>query len=189
MLNSNYASGTDILKFIDLSLTLLRGNKSLPTQLLSDFYQLKWTPPKTSLMEFNTTFNEKLSSVFETAPKFAFEQVLHSWIRALPSDFSDLQMKLNKASLDSKWLKATTVAQLFILTIEEMQNCNISYEVNGQPKQTEAPKPLTTKLVKKAPSSDRGKFPEDFPTFDKLHAKVKEMIEANETKETVEAKI
>ena len=97
-------------------------------------------------------------------------------------------MKLNKSSLDSKWLKAATVAELFILTIEEMNNCNISYDVNSQPKQTELPKPLTAKLVKKAPSSDRGKFPEGFPTFDKLHAKVKEMIEANESRETVEAK-
>ena len=120
MLNSNYASGTDILKFIDSLLTLLQGNKSLATQLLSDFYQLKWTPPKTSLMEFNMTLNKKLSLVFETAPDFAFEQVLHSWIRALPSDFSNLQMKLNKSNLDSKWINATTVAELFILTIEEM---------------------------------------------------------------------
>ena len=78
MFNSKYTSSTDILNFIDSSLTLLRGNKSLATQLLSDLYQLKWTPPKTSLVEFKTVFNEKPSLVLKTAPNFAFEQVLHS---------------------------------------------------------------------------------------------------------------
>ena len=65
-------------------------------------------------------------------------------------------MKLNKSTLDEKWTNATTVAQLFILTIEEMRNCSIKY--NKSNKQPSEPKPLTTKLVKKAPVSDRGRF-------------------------------
>ena len=188
MLNSKYVSGTDILQFIDTSLSTLRGNKSLATQQLSDFYQIKWTPPKVSLLDFNTSFNDKLSLVFESDPSFAFEQVLHTWIRALPTDFSDLQMKLNKSNLDQKWTRATTIAQLFILTIEEMRNCNINYSTNPKKPTTEPKPPLTAKLVKKAPVSDRGRFPEDFPTFEKLFEKVKEMKEANNSKETIEAK-
>ena len=188
MLNSRYSSGTAILKFIDSSLTLLRGNKSQATQLLSNFYQLKWTPPKQTLMEFNTKFNEKLSLVLESNPDFSFERVLHTWIRALPSDFSDLQMKLNKSNLDDKWTKATTPAELFILTIEEMQNCNIDYDTGTNPKPTEQPKRVTAKMAKKAPVSDRGRFPEDYPTFEKLFDKVKEMVDANETRETIENK-
>ena len=72
MLNSNYTSGTDILKFIDTSLSTLRGNKSLAMQKLSEFYQTKWTPPKVSLVDFNNAFNDKLSLVFESNPTFAF---------------------------------------------------------------------------------------------------------------------
>ena len=186
MLNSNYTSGTDILRFIDTFLSTLHGNKSLAMQKMSEFYQTKWTPPKVSLLDFNNTFNDKLSLVFESNPTFAFEQVLHTWIRALPTDFSNLQMKLNKSTLDSKWTQASTVAQLFILTIEEMRNCNINYS-GGLKKPTSKPKPLTVKLVKKAPTSDRGQFPEDFPSFDKLFEKVKEMVAANDTRETIEA--
>ena len=70
MLNSKYTSGTDILQFIDATLTTLRGNKSLSTQLLSDFYQLKWTPPKITLMEFNAKINDKLSLILESDPMF-----------------------------------------------------------------------------------------------------------------------
>jgi len=116
-----------------------------------------------------------------------FEQVLHTWIRALPPDFSDLQIKLKKSNLDKKWLRATTPAELFILTIEEMRSCSINYKSNTS-KQSSEPNPVTAKLCKKAPVSDRGQFPEDFPTFDKLYAKVKEMVEANDNRETVEAK-
>lgn len=79
MLNSCYSSGTTILKFIDSSLTLLCENKSLATHQVSNFYQLKWTLPKMTLMAFNTILKEKLSQVFKTDPEFSFEQVLRTW--------------------------------------------------------------------------------------------------------------
>ena len=96
-------------------------------------------------------------------------------------------MKLNKSNLNVKWTNAITVAQLLILTIKEMRNCNIKY--NKSSKQLSDPKPLTAKLVRKTPVSDRGHFLEDFPTFDKLYEKVKVLAESNETWETVEAKV
>ena len=140
-----------------------------------------------TLMDFKTKINDNLSLVLESDTNFAFERVLHTWIRALPSDFLDLQMKLNKSNLDDKWTNASTVAQLFILTINEMRNCNIEYNTKLT-KQPSGLKLLTIKLVKKAPASDQGQFPEDFPTFHKLLEKVKEMAEANETCETVDSK-
>ena len=79
------------------------------------------------------------------------------------------------------------IAQLFILTIKIMRNCNINYTANPKKPPSE-PKPLTAKLVKKAPVSVRGSFLEDFPTFDKLFEKVKEMVEANNSRETIKAK-
>ena len=96
-------------------------------------------------------------------------------------------MKLNKSALDSKWTQASTVAQLFILTIKEMQNCNITYSGSLKKAPLE-PKPLTVKLVKKALASDRGCFLEDYPSFEKLFEKVKEMVAANDTHETIDAK-
>ena len=52
-------------------------------------------------------------------------------------------MKLNKSNLDKKWTKATTPAELFILTIEEMQNRNIDYNTRTNTKPTEQPKQVT----------------------------------------------
>ena len=68
-----------------------------------------------------------------------------------------------------------------------MQNCNINYAANTKKTLTE-PKLLTAKLVKKAPVSDKGHLPEDFPNFEKLFEKVKEMVEVNDSCETIKAK-
>ena len=187
MLNSNFTFGTFILKFIHTSLLTLRGNKTYATQVLSDFYQLKWTPPKTKLLDFNSIFNQVLSLVMETNPDFTFTQIKHAWIKALPSAFLDLQMKLNKSKLDEKWSAVDTVAELFILTVEKIQNCNINFDSNPS-KPPEPKPPLTSKLVQKQPADSRSAFLDDFSTFDKLYTKVKEMVDANETQEAIETK-
>ena len=49
MLNSGYISGTDILRFIDESITILRGTKSNATNALADFYKIKWDPTKANI--------------------------------------------------------------------------------------------------------------------------------------------
>ena len=189
MLNSNFTSGTQILHFIDSSLNTLRGNKTTASQALAEFYQLKWTPPKMDILTFNTSFNKVLSLVIETNPDFAFEQVKHAWIRALPDEFSDLQMKLNKSNLDAKWKAVMTVADLYVLTLEEMGNCNITFtKQDPSPKAVPEPKPATIKLCKNAPTTSRGPFPAEFPSFDKLLAEVKSMAESNQTKEAIEQK-
>ena len=105
-------------------------------------------PTKMTLIDFNTKINDNLSLVLESDPNCALECVLHTWIRALPSDFSDLQMILNKSNLNDKWTNASTAAQLFILTIKEMRNCNIEYNTKST-KQPSELKPLTIKLVKR----------------------------------------
>ena len=68
-------------------------------------------------------------------------------------------MKLNKSNLDKMWTKATTPAELFILMIEEMQNCSIDYDTRTNPKPTDQPKLVTAKMAKKVPASYRGQFP------------------------------
>ena len=185
MLNSNFTSGTQIFHFNDLSLDTLQGNKTTVSQALAEFYQLKWAPPKMDILAFNTSFNKVQSFVIETNPEFAFKQVKHMWIRALPSDFSDLQMKLNKSNLDANWNAVTTVAELYVLTLEEMENCNITFNTQSNPKPTAEPKPVTTKLCKNVSATSRGPFPAKFPSFDKLLAEVKSMIKLNQTKEAI----
>lgn len=98
-------------------------------------------------------------------------------------------MKLNKNNLNEKWTKAKTAAELFIWTIEGMRSCNINNDLGTNSKTTVTePKPATAKLYKKALAADRGKLPDDFPTFKKFYEKVKAMAEAGDSKDTVESK-
>lgn len=155
-------SGTEILQFIETSLHTLQGNSSTAAQAIADFYQLKWILPKIDLLSFKTEFNRILSLIMETSPEFSFEQVKHAWIRALPSEDAYLQMKLNKSNLDIKWSSVETAAELFVLALEEMRNCSITYTTESNKLSTK-PKPLTAKLCKNAPNSSRSDFPDDFP--------------------------
>ena len=64
----------------------------------------------------------------DTNTAITFEQVKYTWIKALPSAFTDLHTKFNKNDLDDEWTNIKFSAELFIRTLEEMNNCNISFQ-------------------------------------------------------------
>ena len=187
MLNSGYTTGTDILKFISDSIKILRGTNMNATNAMADFYKLKWDPKKQDIHAFNMKFQNLLNLVMETNPHFTFDQVKFTWIQSLPDEFADLHTKFNKNNLDEKWKNVQNAAHLFILTIEEMRECNITFKsTNSSNEKVE--KPVTAKLCKSAPSNHRGHFPSDYPDSTKFYNQVKELVDAGTSKDDIETK-
>ena len=124
----------------------------------------------------------------DTNTAITFEQVKYTWIKALPSAFTDLHTKFNKNDLDDEWTNIKFSAELFIRTLEEMNNCNISFQdpsPSKDPKDLKATK-ITSKFLKTVPSKNRGAFPPDFPDTDKLHTQVKELIDSGMSRKEIE---
>ena len=188
MLNSGLTTGTEILKFIQDSLIILRGNKTTATNSMAEFYKIKWDPAQEDIYTFNSKFQNLLNLVLETNPSFSFDQVKYTWIQALPTDFSDLHTKFNKNNLDEKWKNVDKSGHLFIRTLEEMRHCNITFKEPNKNNDNNRSRAFTAKFLKSIPASDRGQFPADYPDSNKLLAKVTELIEAGSTRKDVETK-
>ena len=157
---------------------------------IAEFCRITWNTKTESLAEFNARFNVLYSAVRETNTTFDFNMVRDTWIRALPPVFSDLQNKYNKNQLDDDWLNATNIADLYVTTMVEKTNCNISLD---NPKQKDKPtdtvqerKPPTLADIRKVKSVDRNDFPTDFPTATKVEEKIRGMITEGKTKADIE---
>ena len=187
MQNSGYISDTEISKFIDESITILRGTKSNATNALADFCKIKWDPTKENIHTFNNKFQNLLNLVLETNPHFSFDQVKFTWIQALPDVFIDLHTKFNTNKLDDKWLHINNSAQLYVRTIEEMRQCNIVFKTTNLKQDNIDRQQHTSKFLKTVPAQHRGNFPSDFPDHNKLFTHVKELVDAGKTKADIEA--
>ena len=202
--NCNYTTGTQILEYIVDSINTLRGNKATDAQITAEFYRLEWKPTKETLKEFNGRFQTLYNKVVDTNDSFPFENAKSTWINAMPSQFSDLKSKYNKQNLDEQWLTVNNPGKLWITTQLEIKNCGIQLPKVTSNNKTKDHTKDTTKSKEDSerkgpyiPTKDslalakdnhRGAFPTEFPSFEKLQAEIKSMIDSGKTQADVEAR-
>lgn len=199
-INCKMTTATQILQWLHTSTTTLRGNKSTDAQIIATFFRLVWDPSKEPLESFNGRYQELFTQVKDTDKTFPFDRAIDTWINAMPDEFTDLKIKYKKNQLDDVWKSVKDTGSLFITTKLEMITCNIDFdgfkkktkkkekekesETNVQPTKPATIEGLRTRVQ----TTDRGFFPDDFPTFEKIETDIKSMLANGKTQADVETK-
>ena len=189
--NCEITTGTSILRFIDKKHSRIAGNSAREGNIVQDYYSITWNPHKEDLPAFNQRYQSLHKQVKRQDHKIPFTTAKSVWIKAMPTEFAALLERKNKNQLDSNWtIHCTDLGDLLFSTQCEMENSGITFRKSKitQDSSTSPVQMNIKNLDQGIKYGERGKFPDEFPTYSALRKEVTKMQRDGKTRDEIDSR-
>ena len=189
--NCDITTGTSILRFIDKKHSRIAGNSAREGNIVQDYYSIKWNPHKEDLPAFNQRYQSLHKQVRRQDHKIPFTTAKSVWIKAMPTEFTALIERKNKNQLDANWtIHCTDLGDLLFSTQCEMENSDITFTKSKitQDASTSSSLRMNIRNLDQAiKNGERGKFPDEFPTYSVLRKEITKLKQDGKTRDEITA--